>query len=68
MWRECFNGSIPTHFSFPGQWGDIATARMLRAEYNFTLRTLFDGLVGKIYHCDDSWCAVSCKSWFVDLL
>ena len=40
---------------------------MVRSEFNMTVRSLYDGLVGRIYHCDDSWCNVTCKSWFVDL-
>ena len=41
---------------------------MLRDEYGFTyVRSLYDGLIGRIYHCDDSFCQVTCKAWFLDL-
>jgi hypothetical protein len=68
VWRECLNETKPSHFSFPGQWADPPMLALLRDEYGFTLRTLFDGLVGKIYHCEDSWCKVTCKAWFVDAI
>ena len=67
IWRAAFNGTSPRHFSFPGQWGSRHAVRILRHEYGMYVRTLFDGLVARIYHCDDGWCELTCKSWFVDL-
>ena len=68
VWADAFNGSQPTHFSFPGQWGSKEVVSMLRDEYGFTyVRSLYDGLIGRIYHCDDSFCQVTCKAWFLDL-
>ena len=67
VWADAFNGSVPSHFSFPGQWGEIDLVRELRSRYGMRVRTLFDGLIGRVYHCDDTWCDFTCKSWFVDL-
>ncbi len=71
-WRRAFN-QTPTHFSFPGQWGTLAAARMVR-EAGFAQmepRTLAYGLYHRIYHCDDSFCdgaaIPACKAWFQDM-
>jgi hypothetical protein len=65
-WRRAFRNATPAHFSFPGQWGSPEVAALLRDEYGMTPRSFVDGLLQRIYHCDDSWCSVGCKSWFND--
>ena len=61
------------HFSVPGSApmqlpgsGDAPGYCAQRSQWR-AVRTLFDGLVARIYHCDDGWCELTCKSWFVDL-
>ena len=53
--RKAFN-TTPAHFSFPGQWGTGSVVRMLNREYGMRTRTLYDGILRRIYHCDDGWC------------
>jgi len=67
-WRRAFgNDSRPTLFSFPGYWGTRTAVDILRDEYNFSVRNLWDAMTRKIYHCDTGWCSVVCKDWFQDL-
>lgn len=63
VWRAAFN-TTPEHFSFPGQWGSPEIVAMLRDDYRIRVRSLVDGLMQRVFHCDDSWCDVFCKSWF----
>ena len=67
--RDAF-GAAPTHFSFPGEWATPAIVPMLRDEFHFThVRSLIDGLLHRIYHCDDAFCgsaAFMCRDWAVD--
>ena len=69
VWRDAF-GAAPTHFSFPGEWATPAIVPMLRDEFHFThVRSLIDGLLHRIYHCDDAFCgsaAFMCRDWAVD--
>lgn len=68
VWKEAFNGSAPRHFSFPGQWGSAAIVEMLEKEFGMSVRSLADGMLQRVYHCDDSWCDVFCKAWFNDII
>lgn len=68
VWQDAF-GSPPRHFSFPGQWGSKAIVDMLKSEFNFThVRSLADGALQRVFHCDDSFCQTFCKAWFTDLV
>ena len=69
IWRDAFNAT-PTHFSFPGQWGSEAIVNMLWNDFGVEyVRSLGDGLLERIYHCDDSWCPspILCRAWALDL-
>lgn len=69
VWRAAF-GAAPTHFSFPGEWASHGIAQMVRDDFHMHVRTLLDGLLGRIYHCDDSFCgsgAFMCRDWAVDI-
>lgn len=67
LWRACFHAS-PAHFSFPGQWGSKQLVRLLRDEYSMEVRSLADGMLQKVFHCDDSFCGPEgfwfCANWF----
>lgn len=70
IWRAAFNGSKPLHFSFPGEWATEYTVELLRAPpYRMQVRSLVDGLLNKIYHCDASLCCGRwfCSAWFQDM-
>ena len=69
VWRAAF-GAAPRHFSFPGEWASHEIAELVRNEYGMRVRTLMDGLLHRIYHCDDSFCgdgAFMCRDWAVDI-
>jgi len=68
IWEDAFNGSAPEHFSFPGEWGTLYTVNLLQKTYGMTVRSLIDGLLNKLYHCDDSFCCDTCfcSAWFQD--
>ena len=42
---------------------------MLRDEYGMRVRSLVDGLLQRIYHCDDSFCPspILCRSWALEI-
>ena len=68
IWHDAF-GSAPRHFSFPGQWGSRAIVDALKSDFNFThVRSLADGMLQRVYHCDDSFCDIFCKAWFTDIV
>lgn len=70
VWREAFGGP-PSHFSFPGAWGSAELVEMLKSEFGFMhVRSLAEGLLQRVYHCDDSFCgdaAFACRSWALDI-
>jgi len=67
IWMDAFKGAAPRHFSFPGEWATHFTVRLLQDEYRMQVRTLANGLLNKLYHCDDSFCETFCKAWFQDM-
>jgi len=70
LWRACFHAS-PAHFAFPGQWGSKEVVRLLRDEYGMEVRSLVDGMLGKVFHCDDGFCGSAfwfCANWFNSMM
>ena len=64
-WQDAFS-KPPTFFSFPGQWGTRYAVDTLKRR-GIRVRTLLDGAINRIYHCETYWCSLACKAWFQDL-
>ena len=54
-WRTAFN-ETPRFFSFPGQWASRSAVSIAAEEYGMHVRSILDGVTGRVFHCDDSWC------------
>jgi len=55
VWKKAFNAT-PKHFAFPGGFGSAENAAFLQDTYGMYLRSLLNGLLHRVYHCDDSFC------------
>jgi len=54
-WQRAFH-EPPSRLAFPGGFATPEAVRIARGTFHLQLRTIFDGLFHRIYHCDDSFC------------